>query len=92
MMANESRPMRALSRVMTEPQPLILDVRDDPPQRPRAVRPHHGGGASLQDGQAMLLIAIMEPVPLYEVMAGRGFAHETSRTPDGDWQIRFFRR
>ena len=77
---------------MTEPQPLILDVRDDLRNGREPFGRIMAAVASLQDGQAMLLIAIMEPVPLYEVMAGRGFAHETSRTPEGDWQIRFFRQ
>ena len=68
---------------MTEQTPLVLDVRDDLRNGREPFGRIMEAVASLQDGQAMLLIAIMEPVPLYEVMAGRGFAHETSRTPRG---------
>ena len=78
--------------IMMEQTPLVLDVRDDLRNGREPFGRIMEAVASLQDGQAMLLIAIMEPVPLYEVMAGRGFAHETTRTPEGDWQIRFFRQ
>jgi uncharacterized protein (DUF2249 family) len=75
-----------------ELDPLIVDVCDDLRNGREPFGRIMQAVASLQDGQAMVLIAIMEPVPLYDVMAGRGFAHETSRTPEGDWQIRFFRQ
>lgn len=46
---------------------------------------------ALQDGQSLTLINVFEPVPLYGVMAEKGYEHETTRTADGDWEIRFYR-
>jgi uncharacterized protein (DUF2249 family) len=71
---------------------VLVDVRDDV----RAGREPFGrimqAMGSLRDGQEMRLINGFEPVPLYDVMAERGFAHETGRLPDGDWEVRFFRQ
>jgi uncharacterized protein (DUF2249 family) len=77
---------------MMEQAPLVVDVREDLRNGREPFGRIMEAVAALKEGQPMLLIAIMEPVPLYEVMAGRGFAHETSRTPEGDWQVRFFRQ
>ncbi len=71
---------------------VIVDVRDDI----RAGREPFGrimaAVESLGAGQALRLINVFEPVPLYDAMAQRGFAHDTQRLPDGDWQVRFFRQ
>jgi uncharacterized protein (DUF2249 family) len=73
-------------------EPLTVDVRDDI----RAGREPFGrimdAASSLRDGQSLVVINVFEPVPLYGVMAAKGFEHETDRLPDGDWQIRFFRK
>ena len=70
---------------------LTVDVREDI----RAGREPFGrimaAVASLGGGQSLTLINVFEPVPLYDVMAEKGFAHDTQRTPDGDWQITFYR-
>lgn len=47
--------------------------------------------AELEPGVALRLRAIFEPVPLYGVLAKRGFAHETRCDGDGDWSIWFWR-
>jgi uncharacterized protein (DUF2249 family) len=71
---------------------VLIDVRDDI----RAGREPFGrimeAVGSLGDGQELRLINVFEPVPLYAAMAERGFAHQTERMPDGDWQVRFFRQ
>jgi uncharacterized protein (DUF2249 family) len=42
-------------------------------------------------GQTFVLIAPFEPAPLYEVLGGQGFTHETlSLAPDA-WYVRFQR-
>ena len=46
---------------------------------------------ALDEGQSLTLINVFEPVPLYGVMAEKGYQHETRRTADGDWEIRFYR-
>jgi uncharacterized protein (DUF2249 family) len=41
-------------------------------------------------GGAFVLRAIFEPVPLYAVLAKRGFAHWTERKADDDWVVHFY--
>lgn len=43
------------------------------------------------EGGSLVLIAPFEPVPLYSVLSGRGFAHATERVSDNEWIIRFVR-
>lgn len=44
----------------------------------------------IPEGGALSLRAIFEPVPLYRVMAGHGFAHWTERLADDDWRVWFY--
>ncbi len=37
-------------------------------------------------------VSFISGVPLYSVLAEKGFEHETDRLPDADWRIRFFRK
>jgi uncharacterized protein (DUF2249 family) len=46
----------------------------------------------LTANEDLLLIAPFEPVPLFEVLAARGFSHIKRHTPEGDWEILFTRR
>jgi uncharacterized protein (DUF2249 family) len=46
---------------------------------------------AIQPGKALLLIAPFEPVPLYEVLHGRGFRHETALVAPNEWLVRFVR-
>lgn len=41
-------------------------------------------------GQALRLRAIFEPVPLYPVLARKGFTHFTERVADDDWCVWFW--
>src|SRR5881296_3851953 len=47
--------------------------------------------AQLKGGESLRLIAPFEPVPLFSVMARRGFSHEARPTDSGDWEILFAR-
>lgn len=47
--------------------------------------------AGLPEDGVLRLRAIFEPVPLYSVMAGRGFEHRTERLADDDWRVWFWR-
>ena len=47
--------------------------------------------AGLTDDQELVVINVFEPVPLYGVLAGQGFTHETTRTAEGDWRVTFRR-
>jgi uncharacterized protein (DUF2249 family) len=43
----------------------------------------------LDSGQALRLLATFEPVPLYGVLAGRGFGHASREIGGGDWEVLF---
>lgn len=47
--------------------------------------------ADLGEGEELVIVNVFEPMPLYGVLAQRGFTHETARTPDGDWRVTFRR-
>ena len=38
--------------------------------------------------ESLLLINGFEPVPLYDVLSERGFAHETERVAADEWRVR----
>ncbi|MBY0134868.1 DUF2249 domain-containing protein [Paracoccus yeei] len=44
---------------------------------------------ALSRGQTLRLIAPFRPVPLFRVMARRGYDHHETRLPDKGWQIDF---
>jgi uncharacterized protein (DUF2249 family) len=43
----------------------------------------------LAPGQGLRLYTPFKPVPLFQVMANRGFMHEATEIEDGDWEVRF---
>ena len=43
----------------------------------------------LGSGQALRLLATFEPIPLYSVLAKKGFAHAAREIGDGDWEVVF---
>ena len=45
----------------------------------------------LKEGEGLLLIAPFKPAPLFGVLKQQGFSHEAKPTPEGDWEVRFFR-
>jgi len=45
----------------------------------------------LTANEDLLLIAPFEPIPLFELLAMRGFSHIKRHTPAGDWEILFTR-
>ena len=47
--------------------------------------------ARLKDGESLRLIVPFEPVPLFDVMARRGFAHESRLADTGVWEVLFAR-
>ncbi len=44
---------------------------------------------SAKPGQGIRLYAPFKPVPLFNVMAGKGFAHSETEIGGGDWQVLF---
>lgn len=45
--------------------------------------------ASVQPGQGIRLYAPFKPVPLFDVMASKGFAHSEMEIGGGEWQVLF---
>lgn len=43
----------------------------------------------LRPGEHFELLAPLDPVPLYQVLGERGFAHETEDIGDGDFRVVF---
>jgi TusA-related sulfurtransferase len=48
-----------------------------------------GAVAQLARGQRLKLYATFKPVPLFNVMASKGFASDASPLQDGDWMVIF---
>lgn len=44
---------------------------------------------ALSPGQGLRLLATFKPVPLFGVMAQRGFGHTEQEIGDGDWEVIF---
>jgi uncharacterized protein (DUF2249 family) len=75
----------------TRTEPVVVDVRDDIANGREPFAKIMAAVASLRPSQSLVLINSFEPVPLYGVLGGQGFSHETERTPEGDWRITFSR-
>lgn len=70
-------------------EPVALDVR---PVLARGEEPFDmimQAAARVEPGGTLLLTAPFEPVPLYGVLARRGFAHRTAPLEAGDFLVRF---
>lgn len=73
---------------MTKP-PLTLDVR---PHLARGEEPFAAimaAADALEPDQPLRLLAPFRPVPLFAVMANRGFTTEEHPLPDGVWEVIF---
>ena len=66
-----------------------VDVRDDIRNGQEPFRKIMSAVAQLQPGEQLLLIAPFEPVPLYHVLASKGFEHRAQKTQTGDWVVLF---
>lgn len=67
----------------------VLDVRDDLRAGREPLARILAAVDALPPGRGLRLYATFEPIPLYRVLAGRGFAHEARRLGEGDWEILF---
>lgn len=76
---------------LPDDQRLILDVRE---QVRAGEEPYHRimqAVGALKGTQVLQLCNIFEPVPLYDVLAQRGFAHWTERRGSEEWWVTFYR-
>lgn len=74
---------------MNMTDPLHLDVR---PILEKGQDPFHAvmeARDTLEEGQALILTAPFEPLPLYDVFRNQGFTVEARQTEDGAWEVRF---
>jgi len=82
-----------------EPRPALLDtlravrldVREDIARGAEPFPRIMGAVRTLAEGEALVLRAPFEPIPLYDVLAARGLAHWTERHGDRDWSVWFYR-
>jgi uncharacterized protein (DUF2249 family) len=71
---------------------VTLDVRDDIRQGRQPCGKILQTAESLKDGEALRLIAPFEPVPLFSLLAGKGFSHQAKPLSAGDWEVLFSRQ
>ncbi|MGH7089439.1 MAG: DUF2249 domain-containing protein [Stellaceae bacterium] len=74
---------------MTTPSPLAVDVRPILRAGGEPFAEIMAAVASLAPGQPLRLYATFKPVPLFAVMAGKGFEHEEHEIGGGDWEVLF---
>ena len=76
-------------RLMTAPAPSTLDVRDILKAGGEPFSKIMAAVEALSPGQDLKLLATFKPVPLFAVMAGRGYAHSEREIGGGDWEVLF---
>jgi uncharacterized protein (DUF2249 family) len=70
----------------------VLDVREDLRRRLEPFAKIMVAVRALGPHRVLALRAPFEPIPLYEVLAKRGFAHWTERHAPDDWTVWFYRK
>lgn len=74
---------------MSMPSPLAVDVRPILKAGGEPFAEIMTAVARLAPGQPLRLFATFKPVPLFAVMAGKGFDHEEHDVGGGDWEVLF---
>jgi uncharacterized protein (DUF2249 family) len=70
---------------------VTLDVREDIRKGREPFGKIMQAVNALKGEEQLRLIAPFEPVPLYAVLAQRGYAHQSKPTPEGDFEVLFTR-
>jgi uncharacterized protein (DUF2249 family) len=68
-----------------------LDVREDIRRGHEPLGRIMAAVKALADDEALVLRAPFEPIPLYDVLGKRGFAHLAERHASDDWSVTFYR-
>jgi uncharacterized protein (DUF2249 family) len=84
-------PMPPALRSLDDDHRMELDVRADIARGEEPFARIMGAVKALGPRDALVLRAPFEPMPLYDVLGRRGFAHWTERLADDDWRIWFWR-
>jgi uncharacterized protein (DUF2249 family) len=69
----------------------VVDVRDDVRRGEEPFAKIMAAVRTLGSDRVLVLRAPFEPIPLYDVLAKRGFAHWTQRHAPDDWAVWFYR-
>ena len=76
---------------LTDADVVRLDVREDIRRGDEPLARIMNAVKGLTSAQVLVVRAPFEPVPLYDVLRRRGFAHWTERHADDDWSVWFYR-
>jgi uncharacterized protein (DUF2249 family) len=87
----EPAPMPAALTAIAADARTELDVRDDIARGQEPFERIMTAVRALPAGHVLVLRAPFEPVPLYDVLGRRGFAHWTERRAADDWAVSFWR-
>lgn len=74
---------------MSDLQAQTLDVREELDRGGEPLPTILEAVSSLAPGQPLRLLTTFEPLPLYTVLARKGFSHEAVRHGEGDWEVVF---
>jgi len=74
-----------------EARRVYFDVRDEIRRGQEPLARIMAAVKALGDDQMLVLRAPFEPIPLYDVLGKRGFAHWTERHAPADWSVCFYR-
>ena len=70
-------------------RPVEVDVRDDIRRGEEPFARIMAAARTLAAGEALVIRAPFEPVPLYDVLGRRGLGHWTERLAEADWRVWF---
>ena len=71
------------------PRTVTLDVREDIRNGREPFAKIMQTVAALKVNEQLRLLAPFEPVPLFAVLAQRGYSHQSKPTPAGDFEVLF---
>lgn len=74
---------------MTNIEPMLLDVREELRNGGEPLPHILEAVEKLAPGQALKLFATFEPLPLYAMLARKGFDHSATHLGEGDWEVLF---
>ncbi|HET6655881.1 MAG TPA: DUF2249 domain-containing protein [Gammaproteobacteria bacterium] len=74
---------------MNAVEPLTLDVREELRNGGEPLPRIMATLRDLKPDQPLRLLATFEPLPLYAVLARKGFGHDATHHGEGDWEVLF---
>ncbi|GGB39854.1 DUF2249 domain-containing protein [Virgibacillus dakarensis] len=71
---------------------IELDVREDLRLKKEPFDKIMGAVKQLEDGQALVLHAPFNPVPLHAVLKRKGFTHEAEKVAKKHWKVTYIKK